>query len=42
MMKSIFHDIKKIMLVIKNLEIEQNDLYQSIMFCEKNYGAFAT
>jgi len=33
---------KKIVLVIKNLETEQNDLYQSTVFCEKRYNIFAT
>jgi len=36
MIKPIFHDGKKIMLVIKNLETEQNDLCQSTMFLKKN------
>ena len=34
-MEQIFHDEKKIMLVIKNLETEQNDLCQSTMFLKK-------
>jgi hypothetical protein len=33
---------KKIVLVIKNLETEQNDLYQFTVFCEKRYNIFAT
>jgi hypothetical protein len=32
---------KKVVMVIKNLETGQNDLYQSIVFCEKRYSAFA-
>jgi len=42
MMKPIFHDEKKVVLVIKKTETEQNDLYQSTVFCEKRYSAFAT
>ena len=42
-MEQIFHDEKKkVVLVIKNLETEQNDLQQSIVFCEERYSAFAT
>jgi hypothetical protein len=33
---------KKVVLVIKNLETEQNDLQQSTMFCEERYNVFAT
>jgi hypothetical protein len=40
MMDSIFHDGKKIVLVIKNLETEQYDLLQSTVFCEERYSAF--
>jgi len=36
MMEQIFHDKKKVVLVIKNLETDQNN------FCEKRYSAFAT
>jgi len=41
MMEQIFHDGKKVVLVIKNLETEQNDLYQSTVFCEERYSVFA-
>jgi len=33
---------KKIVLVIKNLEIEQNNLWQSTIFYEERYGIFIT
>jgi len=33
---------KKVVLVIKNLETEQNDLQQSTVFCEERYSTFAT
>jgi len=33
---------KKIVLVIKNLETEQNDLQQSTVFCEEKYSVFIT
>jgi hypothetical protein len=43
MMEQIFHDEKKkVALVIKNLETEQNDLKQSTVFCEERYSVFAT
>jgi hypothetical protein len=35
MIEPIFHDGKKTVLVIKNLETEQNDLWQSTMFLKK-------
>jgi hypothetical protein len=30
MMEPIFHDVKKVVLVIKNLETEQNDCFRHI------------
>jgi hypothetical protein len=42
MMELIFYNEKKIVLVIKNLETEQNNLKQSRVFCEKRYIIFAT